>query len=448
MTRLPRQATSGPAGLPELLARAAAGYGGRFLWARAATDAQLVPLLEDALAAIGDADSILRVQLLSRLATALVDDPSRERRERVWEQAIQLARRLGDPATLAYALDAGIAATEGPHRVAESLTQAREVVALAARIGDRERAFSGYEHAFWCAWQLGFADRRAEALASLTRVAEELQQPAQLWLAAAAHAALALSEGRLAEAEDMSERAGNLGERAQSWNASATRKLQQFLLRRERGELEGLELMVRDLPHAFPSPLVHRCVLAYVCARLGDAAAASTVVDELVRRDLADWHVDSEWLFSVTLLAEAGAILGNCDHAALLYDLLLPYRRLNAVAPIEAALGSASRALGMLATVLGRFADAASHYDHALRMNTNMDAHPWIAHTEHDYARMLAARDRTGDYERALELTRNSLERYRSLGMDSFAREAARLERTLSAAAESVSRNASPTRHS
>jgi DNA-binding SARP family transcriptional activator/tetratricopeptide (TPR) repeat protein len=427
------------AGLRELLGRAAVGYGGRFVWVRAATDAQLVPLLEAALGALGDADSVLRVQLLSRLACALCDDPSRERREQVWEQAIRTARKLGDPATLAYALDAGIAATEGPHRVAESLHQADEVVSLAIENGDRERAFAGHEHAFWCAWQLGYRDRRADALASLTRLAEELQQPPQLWLATATQAALALSEGRLGEAEELSDSARDLGERAQGWNATATHKLQQFLARRERGQLEGFDREVRDFPQAFPSPLVHRCVLAYVCARLGATAEARSVVEELVRRDLSSWHLDSEWLFSITLLAEAAAMLDDGEYAARIYDLLLPYGALNAVAPIEAALGSASRALGMLATVLGRYADAASHYDEALRMNTSMGAHPWIAHTEHDYARMLAARGAPGDRERARELARTSLERYRSLAMEAFATEARQLERALATAGESVS---------
>jgi predicted ATPase/DNA-binding SARP family transcriptional activator len=433
--------------LPALLARAAVGYGGRFLWARAATDAQLIPLLEDALAAIGDADSLLRVQLLSRLATALCDDPSRERRERVWQQAVQAGRRLGDPATLAYALDAGIAATEGPHRVAESLAQAREVSSLAARIGDPERAFAGHEHAFWSAWQLGDRDRRAAELASLTRLAQELQQPAQLWLATAAQAALALSEGRIGEAEDTIEHAGRLGERAQSWNATATRKLQLFVLRRERGQLEGFEHEVRDFPHEFPSPLVHRCVLAYTYARLDATAEGCAVVEQLVRRDLSRWHVDSEWLFSITLLAEAGAMLGDNGHAARLYALLLPYGTLNAVAPIEAALGSASRALGMLATALGHFTDATRHYHDALQMNRSMGAHPWIAHTEHGYARTLLARGEPGDRERALELIRSSHECYRSLGMDSFATEAQQLERTLNAEGGSVYRTLPPTPH-
>ena len=43
----------GPRGLPELLARAAAGYGGRFLWTHGLTDERLVPLLEEGLAAVG-----------------------------------------------------------------------------------------------------------------------------------------------------------------------------------------------------------------------------------------------------------------------------------------------------------------------------------------------------------------------------------------------------------
>lgn len=72
--------------------------------------------------------------------------------------------------------------------------------------------------------------------------------------------------------------------------------------------------------------------------------------------------------------------------AAPLYELLPPYGSLGGVAPIEALLGSASRALGMLATVLGRFEDATRHYDEALRMNTRMRTQPWIARTEHDYA--------------------------------------------------------------
>ena len=52
--------------LPDVLARAAAGYGGRFVWTHAVADAQIVPLLEDGLSAVGETDRVLRIRLLSR----------------------------------------------------------------------------------------------------------------------------------------------------------------------------------------------------------------------------------------------------------------------------------------------------------------------------------------------------------------------------------------------
>ena len=54
-------------------------------------------------------------------------------------------------------------------------------------------------------------------------------------------------------------------------------------------------------------------------------------------------------------------------------------------------------------------------------MNARMGARPWLAHTQHDYARMLLARDQPGDAERALELLAEAVSTYHSLGMDSWA---------------------------
>ena len=143
------------AGLPEALAQAALGYGGRFVWDRAMSDERLVPLLQDALATLGEVDSALRVQLLSRLAAALRGEPSRERRERICEEAIQTARRIGDPAALAYALAAAEAALHAPHTAQRRLDEGGEIVSLARATGDRERLFDCDEHAqaFRAAWE-------------------------------------------------------------------------------------------------------------------------------------------------------------------------------------------------------------------------------------------------------------------------------------------------------
>ena len=416
--------------LAEMLSRAAAGYGGRFLWTHALTDERLVPLLEDGLSALGKADSVLRVQLMSRLAAALRHGPSRARRERISEEAIQIARRIGDPATLAYALAAADAALHGPHNVHRRLAAGEEIVSLVAGTGDRERLFDGHEQSFWAAWELGDPDRRAAELASMSRVADELRQPAQLWALAVAQTTLALSQGRFAEAPELIEGAAAIGERVLAWGAVATRKMQLFLLHREQRRLDDFVSEVSDHADEFPSPLVHGAILAQVFARLERTEEAEALLHELTRRDLSNWHVDEEWLLSICLLADTCAILGDADRAAPLYELLLPYGSLNAVAVPELALDSSSRPLGILATLLGRFEEAARHFEEALRMNETMGARPSLAHTQKDYARMLLRRSSQGDQERAEKLLWRAQATYQSLGMQSDASKAAALAQT------------------
>jgi DNA-binding SARP family transcriptional activator len=418
------------AGLSEMLARGAVGYGGRFLWAHDLADERLVPLLEDGLSTLDEGDSVLRVQLLARLAAALRHGPSRERRERISEEAIEIARRIGDPATLAYALAAAECALHAPHNAHMRLAEGEEIVSLVAGTGDRERLFDGHEHSFWAAWELGDPDRRAVELTSMSRVAEELRQPAQLWMLATAQATLAVSQGRFVEAPELIERAAAIGERVLPWHAAAARKMQLFLLRSEQRRLDAFAREVRDHADEFPSPLVHQAILAHVYARLERTEEAETLLHELTSRDLSNWHVDEEWLVSICLLAETCAILGDTGPAVPLYELLLPYGSLNAVAVPELALGSTSQPLGLLATLLGRFEEGARYFEEALRMNERMGARPWLAHTQEDYARMLLRRNGEGDRERAEKLLLPAQATYRELGMKDDAAKAAALART------------------
>ena len=347
------------------------------------------------------------------------------------DEAIQVARRIGDPVTLAYALAATeCCALHAPDTAHRRLADGEQIVSLATGTGDRERLFDGHVHSFWAAWEIGDPDRRAVELASMTRIAEELRQPAQLWMLAAAQATLALSQGRFTEASELIERAAVIGERVQAWSARAARKMQLFLLRREHGRLDGFVRHVRDDSDELPSPLVHRAILAQVYARLERTEEAEAVLHELTRRDLSDWHVDEEWLVSICLLAETCAILGDTGPVARLYELLLPYGSLNAVAVPELALGSTSRPLGILATLLGLFDDAARHFEEALRMNARMRARPWVAHTQEDHARMLLRRNAQGDRERAEKLLSRAQTTYHELGMQGDATKAAALART------------------
>lgn len=123
----------------------------------------------------------------------------------------------------------------------------------------------------------------------------------------------------------------------------------------------------------------------------------------------------------MSLLAETSSLLADTESAAVLYRLLLPWAAFNVANQPEGMRGAVSRYLGLLTTTLGRCSEAAAHFRDALAMNKRMGARPWLAHTQNDYARMLLARDRPGDRERAQELLEQALATYRELGMESYA---------------------------
>jgi len=50
-------------------------------------------------------------------------------------------------------------------------------------------------------------------------------------------------------------------------------------------------------------------------------------------------------------------------------------------------------------------------------MNARMEALPWLAHTQYQYAAMLIARERGGDRDQAAGLLNAALETARQLGM-------------------------------
>jgi len=102
----------------------------------------------------------------------------------------------------------------------------------------------------------------------------------------------------------------------------------------------------------------------------------------------------------------------------LIYEQLLPYQKLAVlIATGSACYGSASRYLGTLATTLERWDEAEQHFQDALAMNSAMNAHPWLAHTQYQYARMLLARDQAGDGDKAAALLKEALATARELGM-------------------------------
>jgi DNA-binding SARP family transcriptional activator len=401
------------------VARAALGYGGRFVFNVSRDDPRLRLLLEEALADLGTGDSELRAMLLARLAGGpLRDEPSRERRASLSEQAVDIARRMGDPALLGYVLDARFQAIWAADNIGERLAIAAEMVQLSESTGDLERLFQSHAFRIWTLLELGDLAAVSAEVGMASRVADDLRQPAQLWMVAVARTLCALLEGRFEEAEELIEEAFQLGERTIPWNAAVTRQLQLFALRREQRRLDELEATVRRAVHAHRTYPVWRCVLADLYAELGREDQARAEFERFATSDFTGLPFNEEWLLGMTLLADVCAALGDAPRSVTLYELLLPYRELHAVGQPEISFGSVARALGKLAATAGRFEQAARHFEAAIRLNEQSGARPWTAHARHDYARMLIAR---GDRQKAHQQLAQALATYRELGMHSWA---------------------------
>jgi DNA-binding SARP family transcriptional activator len=415
-------------GLRRQLARAAAGYGGRFMWARAAGDGQLVPLLEEGLAALAEEEDVeLRARLLARLSGVLRDEHSRDRRDRLSREAVELARRAGNPAALAYALDGRLAAISAPDTIAECLALVRELRDAAERIGDPERVVNALDHKRTRQLMVGNLREAEAALETEGRLGEALRQPAQLWQVYSARAMFALAAGRLTEAEELVPQAFAFGKRALPHVAIPVYRLQCHTLRDFQGRLEEIAPAIRDLTAEYPSRPAFRCALAHVHARLGNVTEAQRALDDLAQDDFAGLPFDQEWLYGMSLLAETSGLLGDSDASAVLYRLLIPWAAFSAADHPEGFRGSISRYLGLLATVTQTWEEAELHFEDALAANARMGARPWLALTENDYARMLRARDGRGDRERAQALLDAARKTYRELGMESYAAAAAAL---------------------
>jgi DNA-binding SARP family transcriptional activator/class 3 adenylate cyclase len=412
-------------GMPRELARAAAGYGGRFMWARAAGDDRLVPLLEEGLAALGEDDVELRARLLARLAGVLRDEHSRERRDKLSREAVELARRAGNLAALAYALDGRLAAISAPDTVSECLSLVRELREVAERIGDQERVVNALDHKRTRQLMLGDLREAEAALETEGRLFDELRQPAQLWQVHSAHAMFALATGRLTKAEELIPKAFALGERVLPHVAIPVYRLQCHGLRDFQGRLQEIAPAIRDLVIDYPTRPAFRCAHAHVQARLGQRGEAKHALDDLARDNFSALPFDQEWLYGMSLLAETSALLGDSDSGALLYGLLLPWAAFCAADHPEGFRGSIARYLGLLATMTRSWEAAELHFEDALAMNARMGARPWLAHTENDYARMLRARNGRGDRERAEALLDAAGKTYRELGMESYSATAA-----------------------
>jgi tetratricopeptide (TPR) repeat protein len=410
--------------LAEELGLAALAYTGRFTFERAASDGQVITLLEDARAMLAEESAgPVRARVLARLAAALRDQPDRGPRDALSRDAVALARALADQPTLAYTLAGRGAALYGPDDPQERLAVAEELRAVARAAQDKELELEGEEDRALVFLETARIAEYRQALDAMQRLAAELREPSAGWLAAVCRANLALLEGRFADAEALAGSALRAGASAEPWDAVIISRVQLFALRSEDGRLAEMEPTIRRSVEEFPTRPLFRCLLARLLAELGEEDQARFVFDQLATGRFAVIPVDNDLLLSLSHLAEAARFLQDAARSAVLHGRLLPYRGL-VVDTVEWSTGAVDRYLGLAAMTAGNVQAAERHLRDALRLNARIGARPWTARTQADLARLLLARDQPGDREHAIELLEAGLGTARQLGMTVFAERA------------------------
>jgi tetratricopeptide (TPR) repeat protein len=378
-------------------------------------------LLEAALRALGDSETPQRCRVLSRLGRALFSSHLPERATQLLRDASNLARRLGDRRILLEALICERITTSGrpcaEWQFSENREALQEMLAIAEEIGDPQKI--GDVLNFALPPFLEMADRAAYD-GMFARYGELIEKHPTISVnySFVSNGALrAILDGEFPEAEGLAEKALELGQDSMRGDvATGVYGVQMFTIRREQGRLAEVVPVFRRFLDQNPQDLAWRPGLALIASDLGFKEAARKAFENLATEDFA-FPIDAKWSLTVSYLAEVCAGLGDVTRAEKLYDLLLPYRDVTIIAPTATVCcGSAARYLGMLASVIGDWPSAEEHFEAALAIDERLEAWPWLAHTQYEFATALLARGAPG-WRRADGLLAAAAETAQRLGM-------------------------------
>ena len=256
------------------------------------------------------------------------------------------------------------------------------------------------------------------ALAAFGRAAQLAGDEAALVMATARHAMLAALRGRFGEALRIAERVLESGRRAGLADATDLYNAVRGMVVQEQGTQQeaafGVDLLLDAARHR-PGHLFE-ATLAGVLATFGRLPEAESELQRVLPQALS--ASGPRWLGAMAALAVAASATGDREAAGALYAALAPYRgRLVIQGGVNAAAGPVSHYLGLLATVLGRWDEAAELLSEAADLAGQIGALPSLAHARAGLADALASRAGPDDIEAAEEQRRHARSVAERLGM-------------------------------
>ncbi|QSR26230.1 hypothetical protein CFH99_11385 [Nocardioides aromaticivorans] len=415
--RLARACGDGDA-LAEAALGFAAGLGGFEvrLWDQAQLD-----LLEEALALLGEREVVARADVMARLSVAVSFTGSEERRARLAEDAVALARRLDDPRATAHALAARCDTISGPAYSERREADAGEVVALARRAGDRPLELLGLRLRVVARLEQGLLQAARQDMVAFEVAARTLRQPLYSWYVPLFRGFLAHAEGDIAELLRCAGEAERIGRQAGSHNALILAAVQRSWAAIEQCRPGDILAELSGLITAFAETAPGGMEVLGLFP--GQPAAVRTAALRSLPEAVASMSDDSELLSNLCLVALAGRDAGDPPSAAAtLRAALEPWSRRFAVDGIGAgAIGPVARFVGELLLLEGDPDRAEAALVQAERDAASAGAVLAGVHARRSRADVLLARRGPGDVEAAAALLADARASYDALGLDARA---------------------------
>ena len=378
-------------GATELLVRAALGIA--YVSEVGAIDERVVEVLEAALERVGPEDSLDRARLLSWLGQEYFwVDPQGRARE-LFEEANEMARRLGDDRTLAFTLSRGAFIDLDPDAARRLVEGQTEVLELARRVGDRELELRA--HVLRLSGHLALGDIPAvdRDLEAYARLAAELRQPQHLWHVPLLRGMRAMIDGRFDEAEEFAAEARAGGERAQEPLAQQFFAIQAALRYRLQGRLDEIAPAIEQLAARYPAIAAWRIAAALTHADLGQLDEARAEFERIAADDFAGHPVRRRAVDGGDRdpLLRSRRHSGTRSAPSKLHALLEPFRGQTVVAGRAAACwGPVSRYLGIASATAGKLDLAVEELEDAIALS-RANGRPAVPGTDAPQPRLRAA---------------------------------------------------------
>jgi DNA-binding CsgD family transcriptional regulator len=385
------------------------------------TCAVLLDLCRDALRTVGE-DGVLRSRLQSQVIM-LSSDLSRVPTEVAEAEAnLRAAEDAGDVRALVEALHALHAVSAGPRNAARRLEIAErfERLCLAADLED--------ELAWSSAWridvyfQTGQRPGLDNAIAGLEEYANRRNDALSTWRAKIARAALAEHEARFEEAMKVATEARELA-------ARGSHQLADLCYRILAGECQVKTIggsIVGVIGAVGGGPDVFKAYQAMTAADSGDletaAALFSLALPVMNQIDGSDLQVSTH-----VALAKVAWWLDRDDAAPAIHAALLPFadELVTSSSLAVASMGSVSRYLGQMATLMHDWPRVETDFARAMRRNLETGARGEVAETRFDWASALLRHGLARDRERATAMLEAATRGAAELGMEPLQRRAA-----------------------